>query len=402
MSTNYASQYAKALSQQYEYVLRFGALYARKQEGDYRWINSHTIEVPTIAVTGRVDASRSSMTSLGSWTQRHSNSWTPLALANHRKWNDFIHPLDITETNEALAITNLTRVMNAEEKFPEMDRYLVSKVYADWKGLGRVEKTGTIASNTILGYFDQMMVEMTEHNVPDIGRILYITPTANLALKAAINMYRTELAAPANIQRAIAYLDNVSVEEVPSGSMKTVYDFTVGSVPGVSAKQIEMFLVHPSAVITPENYEFAQIDPPSAGTEGKYLYFEESYNDVFILPNKQYGIEFFVNNMSNTSATFTSAASSAAGAVAGDCCITMTAPTGDNLKAGSRYFYAVDASTAPTAVTYGLVPGGDWTEWDGKSSTVLSITNGYKATVLVADKDGRVYAAGNGTITSKT
>jgi hypothetical protein len=76
--------------------------------------------------------------------------------------------------------------------------------------------------------------------------------------------------------------------------MKTVYDFTVGYVAGSGAKQINMFLGHPSAVTTPEKYAFAQLDAPSAGSEGKWVYFEESYDDVFILDKRIDGIEFCV------------------------------------------------------------------------------------------------------------
>ena len=235
---NYASYYAKALSQAYPYQLRYGALFARNQEGDYKWLQNgaHTVMVPSVSVTGRVDASRSAIDSLGSRTQKHSNNWTPLALRNHRKWEDFIHPLDIDETNQVLTIQNITRVMNEEEKFPELDKYLISTVYADWTALGRVPLSGSLTVNNVLEYFDKMMVMMTEHNVPMTGRILYVNPNVNLLLKGAIQWYRTQNVAgtaPAAIQRALASVDGVQVEEVPSDSMKTVYDFTVGAVPGV-------------------------------------------------------------------------------------------------------------------------------------------------------------------------
>lgn len=404
--TNYATFYAQALSQAYPYQLRYGALYARNQEGDYKWLQNgaHTIMVPSVSVTGRVDASRGSIDSLGSRTQRHSNDWVPLALRNHRKWEDFIHPLDIDETNQVLTIQNITRVMNEQEKFPEMDKYLISTVYADWTALGRTPLSAVLTTQNVLDYFDKMMVMMTEHNVPTTGRIMYVNPNVNLLLKGAIQWYRTQNVqgtAPAAIQRALSSIDNVQIEEVPSDSMKTVYDFTVGAVPGVSAKQIQMFLVHPSAVITPDEYDTVLLQEPSAVSQGKWMYFEESYNDVFILPNKQYGIEFLVDDLSSGTATFTSAANTASGAVVGDTLITITAPTGTNVKAGSRYFYKAASSTAPEAVAYGELVGSGWTEWDGKATTVLNITNGYKATLLVADADGRVYASGNGTITSK-
>ncbi len=395
---NYATQYAQALSQQYPNVLHFGALFARNQEGDYRFVNNHTIEVPSISVSGRVDGSRTSMIAQ---QQRHSNNWTPLTLRNHRAWQDFIHPRDIDETNQVLSIQNITRVMNEEEKFPEKDKYLISTLFSDWTGIGRVPVTGELTTENILTFFDLMMVQMTEHNVPSNGRYLYITPQANVILKGAEQFYRQlniTGSAPATVQRAIASLDQVIVEEVPSDHMLTAYDFTVGAVRGVSARQIPMFLVHPSCVITPETYDFAQLDPPSAGSQGKYEYCEEAMEDVFMLPKKQYGAEFLVLGLSSDAATFVSVA----GTNVGDTAITVTAPAGGNLKAGSRYFYAVASDTALTALGYGVsaAENAAWTEWNGESN--ITAANGYKMTLLVTDADGRVYAAGNGTVTART
>lgn len=293
MPINYASQYAQALSQAYPNVLHFGALFARNQEGDYRWANNKTIEVPTLAVTGRVDATRGS---IGTKTTRHSNVWTPLTLRNNRKWDDLIHPRDIDETNEVLSIQNITRVYNQEQKFPEMDKYLICTLYADWLAKSHTAKSVTLTTANVLTTFDELMEEMTEANVPMDGRILYITPAVDTLLKNAQSIYRSidVSKAPAGIQRALSYIDHVTIEVVPSDHMKTVYDFTTGAVVGTGAKQIQMFLVHPSAVITPVNYEFAQLDPPSAGSDGHYVYFEESEEDVFILPNKDPGLSFVV------------------------------------------------------------------------------------------------------------
>ena len=394
---NYATQYCAALSQAYPNTQHYGALFGRNQEGDYRWANNHTIEVPSLDVTGRVDGSR---TSLLARTQRHSNTWTALALRNHRAWNDFIHPRDIVETNMVLSIQNITRTMNEQEKFPEKDKYLISTFYADWLAAGRTPLTGNLTTQNILEYFDVMMTNMTEHNVPAEGRILYVTPQVNVLLKGATAFYRNltvQGTAPASVQRAIANLDGVTIEENPSDIMLTAYDFTVGAVRGATAKQVQMFLIHPSCIITPEVYDFAQLDPPSAGSQGKYEYFEESFEDVFLLPRKEYGAEFFVNGLTNGTATFTSAA----GTAVGDTKITVTAPTGTNVKPGTRYFYAAASGTAPTALGFGVnAADAGWAEWDGEDE--LTITNAYKMTLLVCDADGRVYYAGTGDVTSKT
>ena len=91
-------------------------------------------------------------------------------------------------------------------------------------------------------------------------------------------------------------LDEVEIVGVPATLMKTKYDFTEGWKPAEGAAQIDMMLVHPTCVITPVSYQYAQLDPPSAVTQGKYLYYEESFEDVFILNKKSDGLQFHVTN----------------------------------------------------------------------------------------------------------
>ena len=112
----------------------------------------------------------------------------------------------------------------------------------------------------------------------------------NLKITRTINVET----AGSTINRKVSRIDEVEIIAVPSTLMKTVYDFTTGWKAGVSTKQIHMFLVHPIAVITPVSYQFAQLDEPSATTEGKYYYYEESFEDVFILNKKADAIQFVV------------------------------------------------------------------------------------------------------------
>lgn len=291
---NYAEQYCQALSQDFPKVLHFGALFARNQEGDYRWTDSKTIRVPTLSVTGRTDATRGT---IGTKTTRHANSWTPLTLRNNRKWDDLIHPRDIEETGDVTNIQNITRTYNEQQKFPEMDKYLISTLFADWVAKDHEAHGLELTTENVLSTFDMLMEGFTEGNVPADGRILYIIPAVDTLLKNAKALYRTidVSSAPASIQRALSYIDNVNIEVVPSDHMKTLYDFTVGAEVDDDAEQITMFLCHPSAIITPVAYEFAQLDAPAAGSDGHYVYFEESEEDVFILPNKDKALDFVIH-----------------------------------------------------------------------------------------------------------
>jgi hypothetical protein len=89
--------------------------------------------------------------------------------------------------------------------------------------------------------------------------------------------------------------------------MKTLYDFSEDYAVDKDAQQINMFLVHPLAVITPVSYTFSRLDAPSAMSEGKYTYYEESFEDVFILNNKSNAIQFNVADGSGTSTSTTTA-----------------------------------------------------------------------------------------------
>lgn len=286
---NYAQEYAQALAQAYPYVLHFADLRSTENDARYRWVGANTIQIPTISTTGRVDGDRDTISTA---TRNYNNQWETKTLTNHRKWSTLVHPMDIDETNYVATIQNITQVFNEEQKFPEMDAYLVSKVYADWTAVGKTADSTEITVDNILQLFDDYMTEMDDKNVPASGRILYVTPQVNKILKQAKEISRFVMNGENAISRAVRSLDEVKIETVPSVLMKTVYDFTEGWQPGVGAKQINMFLVHPSAVITPEKYVFAQLDPPSALSEGKYVYFEESYDDVFILNKRIDAIMF--------------------------------------------------------------------------------------------------------------
>lgn len=292
---NYASQYAQALAQAYPYVLNFGKLYTTENNGRYRWNGSKTVEIPSIKVGGRVDSNRDTVSTA---SRNYDNAWEPKTLSNQRKWSTLVHPSDIDQTNQVTSIQNITKVMNEEEKFPEMDAYCVSKIYADWTALGHVAETVILTIENVLQTFDKLMKNMTKKRVSPNGRILYVTPDVDELLKNAKDVSRSFSVQGENavINRTIKSLDQVEVVVVPPELMATVYNFTNGWVPGSTAKQIKMFLVHPNAVITPVSYQFSQLDPPSAGSEGKWVYFEESFEDVFILNKKSDAIQFVISD----------------------------------------------------------------------------------------------------------
>lgn len=294
---SYATEYLSELSQWFPRVLMFGDLYATPNNNRYRWTGSKTIEIPSIRTSGRTNGDRDS---IGTAQRNYDNAWEPKTLSRHRKWSTLVHPRDIDETNYVASISNITQVFNETQKFPEMDAYTISKIYSDWTSVAgedgniHVADTTALTASTILGVFDKLMLKMDNARVPVTGRILYVTNEVNTILKTAEGISRSMniTTGPNAIDRRVNRLEEVQIKPVPAELMKTIYDFTEGWKPGIGAAQINMCLVHPLAVITPVTYEFADLSAPSAVTEGKFIYFEESFEDVFILNKKSDAIQF--------------------------------------------------------------------------------------------------------------
>lgn len=302
---NYAKEYSRELANAYPYVLNFGALYSTENNGRYRWVNAKTIEIPRVSTTGRVNGSADT---IGFAARNYDNSWEPKTLSHIRKWSTLIHPMDIDMTNMATSISNITKTFNEEQKFPEMDAYTISRLYQLWtttdSSIGYTGKTAgadtasdKLSSANILAKFDALMLAMDEARVPVNGRILYVPNKVKAMLKEATGISRTfdVKTRSSAIDRTVSRLEEVEVVGVPESLMKTAYTFTEGWEPAEDAKTILMFLVHPSAVITPVSYEFATLDTPSGVTEGKYIYYEESYEDVFILAKKADALQFYIS-----------------------------------------------------------------------------------------------------------
>ena len=298
---NYAAQYAAALANAFPYVLNFGKLYATPNNGRYRMgEDGKTVYIPNLSTTGRTAADRDTIADAA---RNYDNAWEPKVLSNQRKWSTLVHPKDIDQTNDVASISNITKTFNETQKFPEMDAYTVSQIYKLWTTTdvttgytGKTALTDSLTSSTILTIFDKMMLAMDEARVPANGRILYCTASVKAMLKQATGLTRNfdVQGGGSAIDRSVSRIEEVEVIAVPSTLMMTDYVFTTGWAPADGADQINMMLIHPEAVITPVSYQFSKLDPPSALTQGKYYYYEESFEDVFILNKKADAIQFHI------------------------------------------------------------------------------------------------------------
>ena len=295
-TVNYAESYERALAQAYPNVLNFGELYNVSNNQVYKFVDSKTIHIPSISVTGRKNVNRDAID--GNFQRNVDNSFETKTLTFYREWSTSIDPADVLDTNMILTIQNATKVFNEEQKFPEKDAYTISKIYADWTAEGKTADTTALTVDNVLLVFDKLMEAMDEALVPSQGRLLYVTPAVKTLLKQAsqIGLSRDVQSGANTINRVVDRLDEIKLISVPSFLMKTAYTFTTGFEPSETAKQINLFLVHPSAILTPNKYAFVGMEAPAAGTKGDYIYYEKEYSDVFILNNRTGAIAFNITS----------------------------------------------------------------------------------------------------------
>lgn len=291
-AVNYAESYERSLAQAYPNVLHFGELYGTANNSIYTFLNAKTIHIPSISVTGRQNVNRDAID--GVFKRNVDDSYEDKTMQFYREWSTSLDPADVDETNMVLTIQNATKVFNETQKFPEKDAYTVSKIYADWVAQGGAANTTALTVDNVLTVFDDMMEKMDEALVPYVGRVLYVTPAVKTLLKNAsqIGLSRDVQSSDKSINRIVDRLDEITLSTVPSVLMKSAYSFDDGFEADADAKQINMFLVHPSAILTPSKYSFVGIEAPAAGTKGDYIYYEKEYSDVFILNNRTAAIAF--------------------------------------------------------------------------------------------------------------
>lgn len=292
---NYAESFEQKLQQ--KYVREMFSYDLTQSNLDVAFINAQTIKLPRITVSGYKDHNRSN---LNFNTGTYTNDWEPKKLTHDRDIEFAVDPMDVDETNLVLSIGNIQNRFENEQAIPEKDKYRFSKLFAEATTYaataskdGAKLDTTALTTEKILEAFDSAMEYQDEMEVPEEGRILYVTPAIDKMLKNAKDITRNINVDSNNntINRIVRRLDDVVIKKVPSSRMKTKYDFTVGAVPATDAGQINFILIHPSCVIARDKYSYIHLFAPGTDsrTADKYLYQNRNYGDLFLIENKAVG-----------------------------------------------------------------------------------------------------------------
>ncbi len=292
---NYATQFERELKQKYKRESLTSDLTTEK----VTFVNAKTIKIPYIELGGFKDHTRNG----GFNRQNVKNDYMTKTLCHDRDVEFFVDTEDVDESNLAVAAANITNTFEEEHAIPEEDCYRISKLYNDYTELGKTADKTVLTTKNILSTYDEYMEELDEAEVPLEGRILYTTPAGERLIKNAEDVQKIfSLNGGGNgFMRAVRSLDDVKIQKLPSSRMKTSYNFTDGCVPGASAKQINMIIVHPKSVLACDKHSYIKLWAPGTHTQGDgFLYQLRKYWDLFVVDTRVDGIKINITDSETT------------------------------------------------------------------------------------------------------
>ncbi len=284
-NVNYAADYSRAMADAYPYISYFGEIWGANNANLYKPGMGSTMYIPSLTTSGARNTDRDQVT--GTFNRNWNNTVQAVSLEMDREWDTLVDPMDMDETDMVATIANVTKAFTEQQKVPEMDAYLASKLYS----FVTPDTTALTASN-ILTKWDNYLETLANARANRDRVWAYVTPATYRLLKQAsgINRYVDVMGSAGEWNRNVARLDGVNIREVPVELMKSAYTFTEGWEPAAGAVQINMIIVDPEAVAAPVKYEVAMMSEPTAQSKGKYLYYERYYYGAFRLNNRAGGI----------------------------------------------------------------------------------------------------------------
>ena len=181
---------------------------------------------------------------------------------------------------------------------PEVDAYRFAKMAGTSNILG-ANADITVGTTDVPSLVDTAEMTMNEAEVPQEGRLLFISETAYAGLRAKIT--RTVENGDGNINKEVEWYDGMRVIRVPQSRFYTAITLYDGSTSGQTAGgyigttstgyKINFMVVHPSAVCQVLKHVKPRIFEPDVNQDADAWKFDyRVYHDTFVYDNKVSGI----------------------------------------------------------------------------------------------------------------
>lgn len=269
-----------------------------------RFIGADTVNLYTTSMDGLGDYSRNAGFVTGSVT----GSWEPYKLTQDRGRSFMVDVMDNDETM-GMAFGTLTGEFIRTQVTPEIDAYRFAK-YAGTSGISSATPADiTVGTTDVPGLIQTAETVMGDDEVPEEGRILFISETAYAGLKDKIT--RMVMNGERGIETAVDFYDGMRVIKVPKGRFNTAITLNDGissgetaggyTVPASTSYPINFMIIHPSAVLQVTKHVVPRIFSPQVNQSADAWKFDyRIYHDCFVEANKVAGIYLHRGATANT------------------------------------------------------------------------------------------------------
>jgi hypothetical protein len=259
-----------------------------------RFIGSDTVNLYTMSLDGLGNYSRNAGFVTGSVT----GGWEPYKLTQDRGRSFMVDVMDNDETM-GMAFGTLAGEFIRTQVTPEIDAYRFAK-YAGTSGISSGTPADiTVGTTDVPTLIQNAETTMGDDEVPEEGRILFISETAYAGLKDKITRYVQN--GERGIETAIDYYDGMRVIKVPKGRFNTGITLNDGlssgetkggfTVPASTSYPINFMIIHPSAVVQIAKHVVPRIFSPQVNQSADAWKFDyRIYHDAFVENNKVAGI----------------------------------------------------------------------------------------------------------------
>lgn len=259
-----------------------------------RFIGADTVNLYKMSLDGLGNYSRNAGFVTGSAT----GEWEPFKLTQDRGRSFMVDVMDNDETM-GMAFGTLAGEFIRTHVTPEIDAYRFAK-YAGTSGISTATPADvTVGTTDLPGFIQEAETVMGDDEVPEDGRILFISETSYAALKDKITRYVQN--GERGVETAVDFYDGMRVIKVPKGRFNTAITLNDGisagetgggfTVPAGTSYPINFMIIHPSAVLQVAKHVVPRIFSPEVNQSADAWKFDyRIYHDAFVEGNKVAGI----------------------------------------------------------------------------------------------------------------
>ncbi len=241
---------------------------------DFDFDGAHTVKIRKVSTAPMTDYGRSGPAS-GNWSRfgevdTLNSTCETLTLSKDRAFTFVIDKLDENEAAESLAPATALERQLREVVIPEIDTYMIGKIF---NAAGTVVQLKKGVTNQSVIYYSVLEASeiLDNREVPEEGRVLLVTPRVFNILKQTPSIaMQMNVGEDVVKNGVIAMLDGMQVIRVPANRMPEGAAFMI---------------VHPCAAVGVQKLEDYRIHSDPPGISGSLVEGRVAY-DVFPLDNK--------------------------------------------------------------------------------------------------------------------